>query len=439
VNVTIENLSPCKKLVRFEVEAGTVDEAFKTVTHDFRKHAVVPGFRPGKAPDEMILKKYEKDVAEEVKRKLISDSYKQGVKEHKIDVIGYPEIEEIQFGRNQALQFAATVETFPAFEMPEYHGLPANREKRSVTAEDVGRALDALRIQKATFQKVERPLQEGDFAVVNYTGTCEGKPITEIAPVARGLTEQKNFWVEIKKGSFIPGFTEQLVGAKAGEKRTVTIDFPADFVTTQLAGKQGVFEVEVVESKERILPELDEAFAKSYEAESLEVLREGVRSDLQNELNMKQKRDIRNQVVNALLNRVNFDLPESPVQQETRNLVYELVNDYKQRGATPEALDQQKEQIYGLAAQSAKGRVKAMVLFQKVAEKEGIRVSQEEISARVVTLAQSYNMPLQKFVKELESRNGFADIHRELLHEKVINFLQEHARVQDVEPATPAA
>jgi len=282
VNVTIENLSPCKKLVRFEVEAGTVDETFKTVTHDFRKHAVVPGFRPGKAPDEMILKKYEKDVTEEVKRKLISDSYKQGVKEHKIDVIGYPEIEEIQFGRSQALQFAATVETFPQFEMPEYHGLPANREKRSVTPEDVTRALDALRIQKATFQKVERPLQEGDFAVVNYTGTCEGKPITEIAPVARGLTEQKNFWMEIKTGSFIPGFTEQLIGAKAGEKRTVSVDFPADFVTTQLAGKKGVFEVEMVESKERILPELNEAFAKSYEAESLEVLREGVRSDLQN-------------------------------------------------------------------------------------------------------------------------------------------------------------
>jgi len=439
VNVTIENLSPCKKLVRFEVEAGTVDETFKTVTHDFRKHAVVPGFRPGKAPDEMILKKYEKDVAEEVKRKLISDSYKQGVKEQKLDVIGYPEIEEIQFGRSQALQFAATVETFPQFEMPEYHGLPANREKRSVTPEDVTRALDALRIQKATFQKVERPLQEGDFAVVNYTGTCEGKPITEIAPVARGLTEQKNFWVEIKAGSFIPGFTEQLIGAKAGEKRTVSVDFPAEFVTTQLAGKKGVFEVEVVESKERILPELNEAFAKAYEAESLEVLREGVRSDLQNELNLKQKRDIRSQVVNALLNRVNFDLPETPVQQETRNLVYELVNDYKKRGATDEAIDQQKERIYGVAAESAKGRVKAMVLFQKVAEKEGIRVSQEEISARVVSLAQSYNMPLQKFVKELEARNGFVDIHRELLHEKVINFLHEHARVQDVEPVASAS
>src|SRR5947209_8615179 len=117
--------------------------------------------------------------------------------------------------------------------------------------------------QKATFQNVERPLQEGDFVVVNYTGTCEGKPITELAPVARGLTEQKNFWIEAKKGSFLPGFSDQLIGAKAGEKRTVTIDFPQDFVTTQLVGKKGVYEVEVVEVKERLLPELNDAFAQS--------------------------------------------------------------------------------------------------------------------------------------------------------------------------------
>jgi len=123
------------------------------------------------------------------------------------------------------------------------------------------------------------------------------------------------------------------------------------------------------------------------------------------------------------------------VQNETRNLVYQFVNDYKKRGASDEAIDQQKEKIYGVAAESAKGRVKAMVLFQKIAEKEGIRVSQEEISARVVALAQSYDMPLQKFVKELEASNGFVDIHRELLDEKVINFLQEHAQIKDVEPA----
>ena len=126
--------------------------------------------------------------------------------------------------------------------------------------------------------------------MVNYTGTCEGKPITEIAPTAKGLTEQKNFWVEAKPNSFIPGFADQLIGAKAGDKRTVNVDFPADFVTPQLAGKKGIYEVEVVEVKEKVLPPLDEELAKAYGAENLEKLQAGVRRDLENELKFKQEK-----------------------------------------------------------------------------------------------------------------------------------------------------
>ena len=133
MNVTVENLAPCKKLVRVEVEAQKVDETFESVTKDFQKQAVLPGFRPGKAPRDMVLRKYEKDIQDEVKRKLISESYRKAVEEQKLDVLGYPDIEEIQFGRGQPLQFAATIETAPEFELPEYKGLPVKREARTVT------------------------------------------------------------------------------------------------------------------------------------------------------------------------------------------------------------------------------------------------------------------------------------------------------------------
>src|SRR5215470_12144875 len=133
VNVTVENLSPCKKLMRVEIEAQQVDETFETITKDFQRHASFPGFRPGKAPREMVVRKYEKDIQDEVKRKLISDSYKKAVEEQKLDVLGYPDIEEIQFNRGQPLQFAATIETAPEFELPEYKGMDVKREIRSVT------------------------------------------------------------------------------------------------------------------------------------------------------------------------------------------------------------------------------------------------------------------------------------------------------------------
>src|SRR5207245_4353119 len=133
------------KLMRVEIEAQKVDETFETITKDFQRQAALPGFRPGKAPRQMVLRKYEKDIQLEVKKKLISDSYKKAVEEQKLDVLGYPDIEEIQFNRGQPLQFAATIETAPEFELPEYKGLPVKREARTVADADVERALDALR------------------------------------------------------------------------------------------------------------------------------------------------------------------------------------------------------------------------------------------------------------------------------------------------------
>lgn len=434
VNVTVENLAPCKKLVRVEVEAQKVDEMLESITKQFQRGANLPGFRPGKAPREMVVRKFSKDIEDEAKRKLISEAYKSALEEKKLDVLGYPDIEEIQFGRGQPLQFAATVETTPEFELPEYKGIPVQREARGVTDEDVERALQVLRESRTSFNTVDRPAQTGDITVVNYTGTSEGKPITEIAPTAKGLTEQKNFWVEIGANAFIPGFGEQLLGAKAGDKRTVTVDFPADFVTRELAGKKGVYEVEVVEVKEKVLPPVDDAFAKGYGAESLEKLREGVRRDLENELSYKNNKSVRTQLVRSLLNRINFELPESAVAHETRNVVYDIVQENAKRGVSRDIIEQQKEQIYSAATQGAKERVKVAFLLQKIAEKEDIKVSQDEIAHRVSHLAATYQIPAQKFLKDLQKRNGLIEIYDQVMNEKVLDLLQKEAKVEEVAP-----
>jgi len=434
VNVTVQSLAPCKKLMRVEIEAQKVDETFAAVAKDFRREARLPGFRPGKAPLEMVLRMYEKEIQEEAKRKLISEGYRKAVDEQKLDVLGHPDIEEIQFTRGQPLQFAATIETAPEFELPEYKALPVRREQRTVTEADVERALNLLREQRVSFKTVERPVAAGDMAVVNYTGTCEGKPITEIAPTAKGLTEQKSFWLEVRPGSFIPGFTDQLVGAQAGDRRTVNVDFPADFVTPQLAGKKGAYEVEVVEVKERILPALDQELAKAYGAETLEKLQAGVRRDLENELKYKQQKSTRNDLVRALLGRVNFELPETAVAQETRNVVYDLVRENAQRGVPRDVIEKQKEQIYSAATHNAKERVKVQFLLQKIAEKEDIKVSQEEIASRVHYLAGLYQISPEKFLKDLRKRNGLIEVYDQIMNEKVIDLLEKNAKFEDVLP-----
>jgi len=437
VNITVENLAPCKKLLRVELDAKAVDETFYAVTKDFQKQASLPGFRPGKAPRAMVLKKYEADIKNEVKRKLIGDSYRKALDEKKIAVIGYPDIEEIQFGRGQALQFAATIETAPEFQLPEYKGLPAKREVKSVTAADVDRAIELLAKQHTKFETVARELRRGDVVVVNYTGTCDGKPITDTAPTAKGLTEQKNFWVDAAPDSFIPGFASQLAGAKAGDKRTVNVDFPADFVTKQLAGKKGVFEVEVVEVKEKVLPPMDDAFAKKYDAENLAKLREGVQRDLENELKYSQAKAVRGQIIRALLTATNFDLPETAVAHETRTVVYDIVRENTQRGVARDLIEKQKDEIYSAAAQSAKERVKLSFLIQRIAEKEGIQVSQDEVLKRVQSLAVAYQIPLEKFLKDLQKRNGVVELYDQIAHEKVLAFLEQNAKIEEI-PAVAA-
>lgn len=432
MNVTVENLAPCKKLLRVELDAKAVDEAFAAMTKDFQKQASLPGFRPGKAPAHLVARKYGQDIQDEVKRKLIGDSYRKAVDEQKLDVLGYPDIEEIQFGRGQPLQFAATIETAPEFQLPEYKGLPLRREARSVSDGDVQHALDLLREQQMRFETAARELRQGDVAVVNYTGTCDGRPISELAPTARGLTEQRNFWIEMKPDSFIPGFAEQLLGAKAGEKRTVNVDFPADFMTKEVAAHKGVYEVELVEVKEKVLPALDDAFARSYGAEDLEKLRAGVRRDLENELKHKQSREARNQLARALLTAANFDLPEGPVAAETRNVVYDLVRENAKRGVKRETIEKEKDAIYSAAAANAKERVKLAFLVQKIAEKEDIKVSNDEILRRVQTIAAVNQIPPEKFLKDLQKRNGLVEIYDQIAHEKVFDFLESNAKIEAV-------
>jgi len=438
VNVNVENLAPCKKLLRVEVDAAAVDAEFEKTTREFMKIARLPGFRPGKAPRHLVMKAYTAQIDEEVKRQLISDSFREAVRDQKLHLVGQPDIEEIQFGRNQALQFAATVETAPEFELPEYKGMPVRREVRIVTDDDIERALGVLREQRAVYTDVARPVQDGDFVVVNYTGTSEGKPITELAPTARGLGEKKEFWLHVATNSFIPGFTEQLVGAQAGEKRTVTVTFPTDFVTPQLAGKPGAFEVEVVQVKEKTLPELNDELAKSYGAENVERLREGVRKDLDNELKYKSKRTTRDQLMRELLNRVNFDLPESVVLNETRHVVYDLVRENQQRGMSREAIDQQKDQIFSFATHSAKERVKAAFVLGRIADQEGLKADQKEVTQRILVLAEQYQIKPDQLIKQLQERNGLAEIEEQIVTSKVMDLLEQHARFEDVLPgATP--
>lgn len=436
VNVTVEDLAPCKKLLRVEVDATTVDKAFEEVTLDFVRHVSLPGFRPGKSPRHLVEKTFQGKIEDEVRRKLMPEAYKDALKEKGLRAVTNPEIEETQFGKGQALQFTATLEVQPQFELPNYKGLPAKRENRVVTDADLEKALGVLQEQRATYQDLDRPVQQGDYVVVDYTGSCEGKPIIEVAPSAKGLAQQTNFWILIQPEQYIPGFTDQLVGAKAGENRTVTVTFPAEFPVREVAGKPGVFDVLVRQVKQKDLPVVDEAFAKSLGANDLDHLRTGVRKDLENDLKFQLKRNVRNQLAAALSSQITCELPDALVENATRSAVYDIVRSNQQRGIPKDAIDQHKDEIYSAANTGAKERVKLTLILGRIAEKENIRVQEEEILREVALLARQYDVKPEKMLKQLDEQGALPQIHEQLLTSKVLDFLELHAQVEEVPAAS---
>lgn len=430
-------------MLKVDVDAKTVDETFETITTELQRAVKLPGFRPGKVPKDIIKKNFAKELEAEVRRKIVNDSYKKAVSEHKLHPVSSPDVKEGALNRAQNFTFDITVETAPDFELPEYKGLPAKKEIRVVGDEEVQRGLDVLRERGAAYIDVERAAKEGDIVVVNYTGTSEGRPLTDFAPTARGLTHQENFWMEIKPGHFVPGFTEQLQGGAKGEKKTVTVTFPQEFVAPQLAGKQGVYEVDIVQVKEKTLPEANDDFAKQWGAESIEKLRQGIRADLEAELLGKVRRSVRSQLINALSGKVQCELPESLVQGETRSVIYDIVAENTQRGVSKEKIDEQKNEIYSYAANSAKEKLKMAFVLGRIAEKENIKVTQQELTARILAIAQEREIKPDKLIKDLEKNNGVGAIHEQLLLSKVVDFIEEKAAIEEMpaaaEPTEPAS
>ena len=439
MNVTIESLAPCRKLLKVDVDAKAVEETFEKITTEFQRGVKLPGFRPGKVPKEIITKNFARDVESEVRRRIINESYKQALQEHKLHVVGAPDVKEGNFTRSQNFTFDITVETAPDFELPDYKGLPAKKEMRTVADADVERAMNVLRERMANYNDVERASKEGDIVVVNYAATSEGRPLTDFAPTARGLTHQENFWMEIKPGHFVPGFTEQLVGTSKGDKRTVNVTFPEDFVTPELSGKQATYEVEVVQVKEKVLPEQNDEFAKQWGAETFEKLKDGVRKDLESELTQKTRQGIRAQVLQALTQRVQCELPESLVQGETRNLIYNIVAENQNRGIAREKIEEKKDEIFGYASQSAKQKLKEAFLLGRIAEKEGIRVTKEELMRSILGIAQQREMKPEKLIKEMEKNNGIARLQEDILLSKVVDLLEQNAKIEEVPASAEGA
>ena len=429
MNITVEDVAPCKKRLKIEVPANRVKQAYDRVADDFQKEARIPGFRPGHAPRTVVVKKFHKDIESEAQRTLVPEAYQEAIAEKKLRVVSQPEIEDLKYQAGLSLSFSTVVELVPEFKMPEYKGITIKKQDTAVTDEDVDKTLKTLADQRATFEDgPDRPLAMDDFAVISYTGKLEDKPLTEVVPDAKNLGHNPNFWLWMRTDGFLPKFAEQCVGLKKGETRTVDVEFAADFPQAALAGKKVQYEVELKEIKIKNAPELDDAFAQEIAKMSLADLKTRVRENMEQEKKNAADQAARAEIVHKLISSVEFELPPTAVEEETHATVYDIVSENQSRGVPANILEDKKDEIFSNATKAAKESVKFKFISAQIAENEKLDVTNEQLAQHVAFLAQREGITMDKMVDRIRKNNAFGIIRQQLLRQSVLDFLLKESK-----------
>lgn len=432
MNVVVEPLPNCLATLRVEVEPERVEKAMEQLVKEFGQQAKIPGYRQGKAPRTVIERKFKKQIREELEGKLLRETAREAIQEKKLRVLQIASVEEVRLGDDKKMSFTATLVTHPEFELPEYKGLPVAVKPIEVTDADIDQSIENLREQAADFTDVpDRGAQMEDFVVVDYEGTIDGKPVHDVFPKAgKPLTSNRDFWIKMTAEAFFPGFCANLLEARPGEKREFDVEVPADFPVEGMPGVKIHYLVTLKAVKQKALPELNDAFANSVlKGKTLSELREMAREELSREKVAENEAGKRGEIMKTLLARVECELPIGMVRNETKRILSEIVRENQARGVADQILKENEKELVGMASQNARERLKGTFILLRIAEKEGIRVSREELFGRVATLAERSQIAFEKMLKELEKRNGLEQIQEEIITAKTLDFLVANASV----------
>ena len=426
MNVTVNQLPNCMATLKIEVEPDKVSAARDSIVGEYAKYAKLPGYRQGKAPRPAVERKFKKEIGEELERKLLGDSTRSAIAENKLRVLQIANVEDIEFADDKGMSFTATVVTHPDFPLPDYKGLPVTAHPTDVTEAEIDASIEELRDQAADFKDLTgRAAQMDDYVIVDYTGMIEGKPVHDVFPKAgKPLSANEDFWIRMTPEAFFPGYAENLVGANVGDTRKFDIVVPQDFPVPGMPGQTISYEVTLKGIKEKVLPALDDAFADTISrGKTLATLREMAREELAEQKKTQAETSKRNEIMRQLLGRVECELPVNLVREQTQRILSDIVKENQARGIADEVLKENEKELVGTAAMSARERIKGTFVLLRIAEKEGLKVTREELWGRVAGLASKYEMTFEKMQKELEKRGAMDQIAEEILTAKTLDFL----------------
>ena len=438
MNIRLEKKEKCLAALSIEVPADQVTEERNKVLKAFITQARIPGFRPGKAPKAVIEKSHGESITQELESRLIQNSFQQALKENEdLKVLNAKNPSNVTHQADGSFTFEAELILAPEFDLPEYKGLEIEIPKAEVTDEIVTENLNQLRQRFADYSDIEdRAAEQGDLVIIDYTATIDGKPLDEVGGAqAKPLASNEGYWIRIDEEAFFPGFTDALVGCKAGDEKEINVTLPTDFPIESIRDMDAVFSVKVTGLKTEDLPELNDDFAAKIEpGKTLEDIKGLIRGDLE----MRMKRQVEEVKVNAVLAKLNeavdFDVPDDFLQSETQGQADAMVQEGMQAGMSEEDVATRKAELFEEASVRAKNSLKTNFLLTEIAQKEELSVPNSEVLQRVTVMAKQAKKPVKGFMKELQRDGRLGTIRQNMLFGKAIDFLIEHATVSEVEP-----
>lgn len=414
----------CKQELVIEIPVDVVRKESDSVTEQYRRAARIPGFRRGHAPVTLVRRHFRNDIRNEIVQSLLPKFFETVVKEKNLSIVGRPRFEDLKFEEDQPLTCKATFEVVPPFELGEYKGLEAEEESPQVTEEDIDQAVEELRQRAATYEPVEdRPAADEDFVLVAYRGQDIKNP--ESAPI-----EARDAVVHLGAKGTVAAFTENLRGAKAGDKREFEVAYPEDYPQKSLAGKTLRYQVEVQSIKKKVLPSVDDELAKTVsESETLA----GLRAKLRESLAKRRARQVENAAMSKLLEglvgRHNFPVPATLVELQLNHKLESIVTKLVSQGIDPRATQVDWRKIREEARPEAEREVRGSLLLERIAEAEKIEVSDEEVDELIREMGAERGETPAALKTRLTREGGLGRIESTRRNQKALELVYHNAKI----------
>lgn len=439
MNIVVEKQPKCVATLRVEIPAEKVQGQRDQIVRGYTSKARIPGFRPGKAPRAIIEKRFEKEISEELNEALFNEAFDEALKQEELKVLDFGVPENLTTTAEGGISFSSKLTLAPDVQLPEYKGVTVTVPTLAVPDEEIQAQLTALQERFADFKDIEgRAAAMGDFAVIDYSSTVEGKPTEEFLGKSAGyLSGREGFWVRLDEKAFLPGFAAQLVGMNPGDSKEITITLPEDFPVADLQNRELVFNTTVKELKEAILPALDdELAARLAPGKTLADITDIIRDNMQHERQRKIDDMKVNQIVAHFNSQVDFELPEELVNQETQSQADAMVRRGVQSGMSEGEIESQQTEIFASAGHQAVTNLRTNFILQEIARVEKIVVTDAELVNHLARIAQSRKVAPKKFIKDMQRAGSLPSVRSSILIGKAIDFLVEHAEVIESAEAT---